>query len=154
MLKWGWRKEEKEKEREWERERIVRESGCCVPAGSGVLIRWKEVLCVGGCTKRRPIEAAEGRQSLHLTLKRRLRALPGTSPAFSPSPFPLRFVRHLFHLLLLVFFFVFARLVNASRRPERTLHTQLFTSRLFGSSLPPRRRRPPFSPRHEKCRYF
>lgn len=143
-----------ERKRKKERERIVRESGCCVPAGSGVLIRWKEVLCVGGCTKRRPIEAAEGRQSLHLTLKRRLRALPGSSPfllplsASSPSPFPLRFVRHLFHLLLLVFFFVFARLVNASRRPGRTLHTQLFTSRLFGSSLPPRRRRPPFSPRN------
>lgn len=78
-----------ERKRKKERERIVRESGCCVPAGSGVLIRWKEVLCVGGCTKRRPIEAAEGRQSLHLTLKRRLRALPGL---LSLSPTSLSFL--------------------------------------------------------------
>lgn len=74
-------------ERKKKKERIVRESGCCVPVGSGVLIRWKEVLCVGGCTKRRPIEAAEGRQSLHLTLKRRLRALPGSSPFLLPLGF-------------------------------------------------------------------
>lgn len=103
---------------------------------------------VGGCTKRRPIEAAEGRQSLHLTLKKRLRALSRSSPFLLPLGFlslffPLCFVQHLFHLLL-VFFFVFARLVNASR-PERTLHTQLFTSRLFGPLLPPCRWRPPSS---------
>jgi len=37
-------KRERERVRERERERVVRESGRCVPAGSGVLIRWKEVL--------------------------------------------------------------------------------------------------------------
>lgn len=37
---------EREGERKQERKRVVRESGRCVPAGSGVLIRWKETaLC-------------------------------------------------------------------------------------------------------------
>lgn len=145
MLKRGRKNERKRK-----KERIVRESGCCVPAGSGVLIRWKEVLCVGGCTKRRP----KGGRVYTSPWKGVFVPYPAPLPfsylsAFSPSPLPFRFVRHLFHLLLLVFFFVFARLVNASRRPGRTLHTQLFTSRLSGPSLPPWKRRPLFSPRHE-----
>lgn len=137
----------------------MRESGCCVPAGSGVLIRWKEVLCAGGlheeAADRGSRRAAEFTPHLEKASSclTRLLSLSPTSPAFSPSPFPLRFVRHLFHLLLLVFFFVFARLVNASRRPERTLHTQLFTSRLSGPSLPPRRRKPLLS-LATKCRYF
>lgn len=84
MLK-RWRENERKRERK--RRGRGRERESCVPAESGVLIRWKEMLCVGGCTKRRPIEAAEGRQSLHLTLKRRLRALLGSSPFLLPLDF-------------------------------------------------------------------
>lgn len=81
-----------------ERERVVRESG----RAGGVLIRWKRwCFCVGGCTKRRSIEATEGRRSLHLTLKRCFRALYPVLLSLSPlsafsislsfPPFPLRF---------------------------------------------------------------
>lgn len=71
------RQERKVKENEQERkiERTVRESGCCMLAGSGVLIRWKEVVSCWMHEEERLIEGAEGRQSSHLALKRRLRAL-------------------------------------------------------------------------------
>lgn len=146
-----------------ERERTARESGCCMPARVGGLNKVERGAFVLDARReeRRPIEGAEGRQSSHLALKRRLRALfhssirPPPSSSFFPSllhllsvrppagqrsvplhaPASLRSIlRHLFtgpsslhHVL-----FVFARLVNASR-PQRTLHTQLFTGRLSPS---------------------
>lgn len=152
-----WAKERRE--RESERENRERVRLLCAGRVGGLNKMKRGALCwwlheeAADRGSRRAAEFTPHLEKASSCLTRHLSLSP-TSPAFSPSPLPLRFVRHLFHLLLLVFFFVFARLVNASRRPERTLHTQLFTSRLFGSSLPPRRRRPPFSPCHEKCRYF
>lgn len=143
------RRREREKEGRGGRKRVVRESGRCVPAGSGVLIRWKEVvlLCwwmheeAADRGSRRAVEFTphlEQAPSCLIPVPLPFSYPPRLSLPLPLSRFSLGFIRHLFHLLLLVFFFfvVFARLVNASR-PERTLHTQLFTSRLSLVHLSP-----------------
>lgn len=71
----------KKSEREKREARKNRERVRLLYAGSGVLIRWKEVVS-WRYTKRRPIEGAEGRQSSHLALKRRLRASFHSSSSF------------------------------------------------------------------------
>ena len=85
---------EREREREKKGKKSVRESGCTL-AGSGGLNKVER----GGFVpvdarreRRKPIEGAEGRQSSHLALKRRLRALfhsffppSSSSSSFVPS---------------------------------------------------------------------
>ena len=152
-------KERKRKKRRKNRERVR----LLYAAGSGGLNKVERggFVLVDARRERRPIEGAEGRQSSHLALKRRLRALfhsfyPSSSSSFvssfsfDPSLSLSRFTFYSprsgdsssilhstssapSHLLSLhLVLFVFARLVNASR-PQRTLYTQLFTGRLSPS---------------------
>lgn len=62
------------REREGSRENRERVRLLYAVPGSGVLIRWKEVLSCWWMHEEETIEGAEGRQSSHLALKRRLRA--------------------------------------------------------------------------------
>lgn len=132
----------------------MRESSCCSPAGSGVLIRWKGGL---SCWWMHEEEADRGSRraaeftpclekapscSIPLSFSIPPSSLhPSLRSILLPSPFSPSRIRscthalllRLFHLLRLVLF-MFARLVNASR-PERTLHTHLFTGRFRPRSL-------------------
>lgn len=132
-----------------ERKRIVRESGRCVPAGSGVLIRWKEAALCWWTHE----EAADRGSRRAAEFTPHLEQAPSCLiPLPSLSPLPLGFLaslrfaarlRHLFHLLLLVvfFFFVFARLVNASRRTNgRCTRSYLLAASLWSTISPAARR--------------
>lgn len=140
----------REEESEEERERVVRESGRCVPAGSGVLIRWKETALCWWMHE----EAADRGSRRAAEFTPHLEQAPSCLiPLSSPFLLPLGFLafslpsaslrlRHLFHLLLLVvfFFFVFARLVNASRRTNgRCTRSYLLAASLWSTTSPARR---------------